>query len=171
MLERTCEERQRDGPAGCHDGDMTHPHARPNPVYFGFAEPEPHLYEFRTDTGVYVFLHELECVEVAYLPLTRTLTITFEGGPTDLVSAMTVTLTFAEAEIYRWEAIGEPVAHEVVEKHRRVRGQVSDFSTSRGVPGSASTGVSFHLSLLDVAASFFAASVGCEVRQVASGSE
>lgn len=150
---------------------MTHPHARPNPVYLGFAEPEPNLYEFRTDTGVYVYLHELECVRVAYLPLTRTLTTTFDGGPTGLVSAMAVTLTFAEAEICRWESIGEPVTPEIVEERPRVRGQVSDFHTDKGQPDSASTGVSFHLSLLDVAVSFFADSVRCEVRQVASQSE
>jgi hypothetical protein len=61
-----------------------------------------------------------------------------------------VTLTFTEAEIYQWQSIGEPVAQAVVTT-QRVRGQVSAFDSMREGPRSAHTGVSFHLSLLDVA--------------------
>jgi hypothetical protein len=144
---------------------MTKPYARPAPVYVGFADPEPDLYEFRTDTGVYVFLHELDCVEIEYLPLTRTLRFTFDGGPTDLVPAMTVALTFTDAEIYQWQPVGEPVAQAVVDTTPRVRGQVSAFDSMRDGPDSPYPGVSFHLSLLDVAVSFFATTVRCEVRE------
>lgn len=84
---------------------------------------------------------------------------------------MTVTLTFTEAEIYQWQSIGEPVAQAVVDTTPRVRGQVSAFDSRREGPGSAHTGVSFHLSLLDVAVSFFARSVGCEVREEPPRSE
>jgi hypothetical protein len=65
------------------------PYGRLAPVYAGFADPEPDLYEFRTETSVYVYLHELACVEVEYLPLARTPRFTFDGGSTDLVPAMT----------------------------------------------------------------------------------
>jgi hypothetical protein len=150
---------------------MTSPYARPAPVYLGFAEPEPDLYEFRTETGVYVYLHELDCVEVEYLPLTRTLRLTFDGGPTDLVPAMTVTLTFTEAEVYQWQSLGAPVAPAVVDANPRLRGQVSGLDSMREGPGSAYTGVSFHLSLLDVAVSFFASTVVVEARAGTSGAE
>jgi hypothetical protein len=148
---------------------VANPYTRPAPVYVGFADPDPDLYEFRTQSGTYVYLHELDCVGVEYLPMARTLRFTFDGGPTDLVPAMTVRLTFTEAEVHQWRSIGEPVAQAVVDKSPRARGQVRGFESMSEGHGSAHTGVSFHLSLLDVAVSFSARSVECEVREGASG--
>jgi hypothetical protein len=156
---------------GWHDAAMTSPYARPAPVYVGFADRDPDLYEFRTESGMYVYLHELDCVEIKYLPVERTLRLTFDGGPTDLMPAMTVTLTFTEAEVYQWQSIGEPVAQTVVDTIPRVRGQVTAFGSMKEGPGSAHTGMSFHISLLDVAVSFFARTVVCEAREGVSGAE
>lgn len=148
---------------------MTSPYARPSPRYFGFDDPDPDLYEFRTDTGVYVYLHELECIGIEYGPLTRTLKITFDGGPTDLVPAMTVALAFTDAEVFQWRSTSEPLDQAVVDTNPRVRGQVGAFDSMREGPKSPHRGVSFHLSLSEVELAFFASTVRCEVSSDADG--
>lgn len=140
---------------------MTNPYDRPAPVYVGFADGG--LCEFTTTSGQYVYLHEMECVDMQHRPLTRQFVLTFECVASDLVPESVAVLTFDDAEIYQWETDYEVPAWTVREP--RVRGQVNDLACLPDGPDSELQGVSFHLSLFDVTVSFFASKVTCDVRE------
>lgn len=116
------------------------------------------LFEFTTASGEYVYLHEMECIDLQYLPLHRQFVITFECVWSALMSACMVTLTFEDAEIHQWESEFEPGDPTVLDP--RVRGQVMSFNCIED----SVDGFSFHLGLSDTVVGFRASMVTCEVR-------
>lgn len=126
---------------------------RPKPKFIGFAEGDTDLYEFHTSSGEYVYVHDMECIGIDFRPLTRQLLLTLENSSSDLMARLALVLTFEGAEVYQWEIRGEGDATGT--EQARDRGQVSDLS----MIGPAS----FSISLLELAVSFHATSVTCEV--------
>lgn len=143
------------------------PYGRPAPVFVGFEEGQAArigaLYEFNTASGDYVYLHEMDCVDMHYRPFSRQFVLTFECVSSDLMPESVAVLMFDDAEIYSWETNVE--GSQATSDESRARGQVSGFDCMvSGPQPSDLAGVSFHLSLSDVRIDFFASTVTCEVR-------
>lgn len=83
------------------------PYDRPAPVFVGFGEGQVAsigaLYEFNTASGEYVYLSEMECVDIQYRPFSRQLALTFECVSSELMPESVAVLTFDDAEIYSWQ--------------------------------------------------------------------
>ena len=142
---------------------MASTHDRSETVFVGFAEGlEPDIEEFRTASGQHVDIYDLHCVDIDYRPMTRRLTITFDGPEVDALPAITVVLIFDGTEIYQWEPNGEPVEQSLVDQDPRLRGQVNGLDQ---IKKSADARGSFHLSLLDFWLSFHASVVTCHVQE------
>lgn len=143
------------------------PYDRPAPVFVGFGEGQVAsigaLYEFNTASGEYVYLSEMECVDIQYRPVSRQLALTFECVSSELMSESVAVLTFDDAEIYSWQTSFE--GREATSDEPRNRGQVQGLDCMVAGPmGRNLTGVSFHLSLSDVSIDFFASRVTCDLR-------
>ena len=106
--------------------DRDSPYDRPAPVFDVFEEGQSAwigaLYEFTTASGDYVYLHEMDCVDMQYRPQSRQLTLTFECVSSDLMPTSVAVLTFDDTEIYDW---GTTFATLDPSTDVRVRGQVS----------------------------------------------
>lgn len=133
------------------------PDFRPT-TFNGFTEPVPYLYEFRTSEGQYIYLHEMDCVNIQYAPMSRRLELVFECTSSELMDhPLTLTLNFDEAKVHQWldDATDETTLTSTADP-QRVRGQVTDLAQV----GEAA----FSLRLLDVRVDFEARSVACNVR-------
>lgn len=111
------------------------------------------LYEFDTNAGVPIRLHEANCVLIAYRPADNQLEMCFAFGP-DWAPVLgwpstDVSMSFGDVQILRWSGAesvdGDPA------------GQVSAFDWDGGRE--------FHLSLLDGEVTFTAAKVHVDLRQ------
>lgn len=76
---------------------------RPRPKLIGLADGETDLYEFYTVGGEYVYVHDMECGDIDFRPLTKQLALTFENSRSELMAKLTLALTFDGAEIYQGE--------------------------------------------------------------------
>lgn len=133
--------------------------ARFRPATFkGFTEPVPYLYEFRTSEGQYISLHEMDCVNIQFAPMSRRLELVFECASSEVMEhPLTLTLNFDEAKVHQWlDDATDDTALTSAANAERVRGQVTDLVQV----GEAA----FSLRLLDVRLDFEARSVACTVR-------
>ncbi|WP_152024616.1 hypothetical protein [Tessaracoccus flavescens] len=129
-------------------------------TFTGFAEPSPDLYEFHTVDGSVIFLHEMECLRVAYDPIHLSLELVFECLESEVMDhPMTVHLLFEGAQILRWLTSGDSLPSPDG-RPSQAGGQVSDLGRCGDV---------FHLSLLDVELEFSARIVTCRVRRGIDG--
>ena len=53
---------------------------RPQATFSGFAEPISELYEFRTNEGEHIYLHEMDCVSIHFNPMSRRLVLTLSAS-------------------------------------------------------------------------------------------
>lgn len=127
-------------------------------TFHGFAEPVPYLYEFRTSAGQYIYLHEMDCVNIQFAPMSRRLELVFECASSEVMEhPLTLTLNFDEAKVHQWlDDATDDTALTSAANAERVRGQVTDLVQV----GEAA----FSLRLLDVRLDFEARSVACTVR-------
>jgi len=85
------------------------------------------LYEFTTDDGFHVSLHEARCRQIVVNPMALSLKIVFDLDPeTADEAARQVTYDFADARIDDWCDEGDGPHQVPIE----TRGQVSNFSLS-----------------------------------------
>lgn len=117
-------------------------------TYVGFKERVPYLYEFFTEAGEHVYLHDMACVGIDFAPLRRELTLTFVTVDGAVIKPMTATLTFSGAHLLEWDS--DPTE----DGPDKYAGQVTDLCWDDGV---------FALVLLENHVYFDAVTVTCRI--------
>lgn len=135
-------------PSGVHRSYVT---------FTGFAGDIPDLYEFNTREGYYIYLHEMDCVNIQFRPISQRLDLSFECTASDIMlPPLSSTLRFEHIRICQVlddETDSSDPAPAPLED--QIRGQVTGLAQ-------VEVGL-FSLTLLDVTVNFTSSAVECLV--------